>query len=233
MSAPQFNALISDATLDASTATRTPASHAASHLSAGGDSIKLDDLAAPEDNTDLNATTLLHGLLLKLGGGTTNFLRADGTWNAPSAPTPVVICLHNSSALTIQGTLVDIPWNSERIKTTGFTHSTTVDNEEITITDAGIYRIDFNVTTFVTSGTSRADTVASLRIANGGGYSFVGGTYCTMYNRTVITGTSTGSVSIIREFDAGDKLKVQVVRLSGASTMGLYAGGSRISIQKI
>ncbi len=46
--------------------------------------VKLDDLAAPDDNTDLNATTSAHGLLPKLGGGTTNFLRADGTWAAPA-----------------------------------------------------------------------------------------------------------------------------------------------------
>src|SRR5574339_445823 len=45
--------------------------------------VKLDDLAAPDDNTDLNATTGLHGLLPKLGGGSVNFLRADGTWAAP------------------------------------------------------------------------------------------------------------------------------------------------------
>ena len=45
---------------------------------------KLDDLATPDDNTDLNATTGRHGLLPKLGGGTTNFLRADGTWATPA-----------------------------------------------------------------------------------------------------------------------------------------------------
>jgi hypothetical protein len=45
--------------------------------------IKLDDLGTAEDNTDLNATTGAHGLLLKLGGGSTNFLRADGTWAEP------------------------------------------------------------------------------------------------------------------------------------------------------
>lgn len=60
------------------------ASHASSHQSGGGDAIKLDDLAAPDDNTDLNATTSAHGLLPKLGGGTSNFLRADGTWAAPA-----------------------------------------------------------------------------------------------------------------------------------------------------
>lgn len=57
--------------------------HATRHQSGGADAIKLDDLAAPDDNTDLNATTGAHGLLPKLGGGTTNFLRADGTWAAP------------------------------------------------------------------------------------------------------------------------------------------------------
>jgi len=44
----------------------------------------LDGLAVPTDVTTLNATTGLHGLLPKLGGGTTNFLRADGTWAAPA-----------------------------------------------------------------------------------------------------------------------------------------------------
>lgn len=49
---------------------------------------KLDDWATPDDNTDLNASTTRHGLLLKLGGGSTNFLRADGTWAVPSGGTP-------------------------------------------------------------------------------------------------------------------------------------------------
>jgi hypothetical protein len=51
---------------------------------------KLDDFGAPDDNTDLNATTSAHGLLPKLGGGTTNFLRADGTWSAPGGGSALV-----------------------------------------------------------------------------------------------------------------------------------------------
>lgn len=59
-------------------------SHAARHKSGGADAIKLDELDTPTDVTTLNATTSAHGLLPKLGGGTTNFLRADGTWSAPA-----------------------------------------------------------------------------------------------------------------------------------------------------
>jgi hypothetical protein len=61
---------------------RTPTTHAASHQANGSDAIQLDALAAPNDSTTLDATTALHGLLPKLPGGTTTFLRADGTFAA-------------------------------------------------------------------------------------------------------------------------------------------------------
>ena len=45
---------------------------------------KLDDFAAPDDNTDLNATNARHGLLQKLIDDTTKFLRSDGTFAVPA-----------------------------------------------------------------------------------------------------------------------------------------------------
>jgi hypothetical protein len=60
--------------------TPTPKAHHTSHESGGSDAVKLDDLATPDDNTDLNATTSRHGLLPKLSGSTTEFLRGDGAW---------------------------------------------------------------------------------------------------------------------------------------------------------
>lgn len=46
---------------------------------------KLDDCLAPDDNTDLNASTSAHGLMQKYPGGTTDFLRADGSFASPGA----------------------------------------------------------------------------------------------------------------------------------------------------
>jgi hypothetical protein len=60
----------------------TPGTHATSHQSGGGDPIKLDDLAAPDDNTDLNADATKHGLLKKTTGSATDVLRGDHTWGA-------------------------------------------------------------------------------------------------------------------------------------------------------
>jgi hypothetical protein len=59
--------------------------HATRHQAGGADPIKLDDLAAPDDNVDLNASLTAHGLMQKYPGGTANFLRADGTFAAPPA----------------------------------------------------------------------------------------------------------------------------------------------------
>jgi hypothetical protein len=47
--------------------------------------IKLDDLAAPDDNTDLDASTSAHGLLRKLDDDATHFLDGDGAWSGLSA----------------------------------------------------------------------------------------------------------------------------------------------------
>lgn len=82
---------------------RTPTAHNTTHQSGGTDAIKLDDLAAPDDTTDLNATTDKHGLLAKLGGGTTNYLRADGSWATP----PGSYSLPTASTSTLGGVKID------------------------------------------------------------------------------------------------------------------------------
>ena len=98
------------------TDSRTPTAHASTHASGGSDSIKLDDLATPDDNTDLDATTGRHGLLPKLGGGTSNFLRADGSWASvlsglslyaenPIAPSPNTVSGANSFAIGMNNSL--------------------------------------------------------------------------------------------------------------------------------
>lgn len=60
----------------------------ATHYEAGGaDPIKLDNLATPDDNTDLNASATRHGLLPKLPNiGLGTFLNDQGVWGPPVNP---------------------------------------------------------------------------------------------------------------------------------------------------
>jgi hypothetical protein len=62
---------------------RNPTAHALSHKTGGGDSIKLDEFATPDDNTNLNATTTYHGLLPKLSGVASEYLDGGGGWSTP------------------------------------------------------------------------------------------------------------------------------------------------------
>ena len=49
----------------------------------GTRSMKLDDCAAPDDNTDLDVSTTKHGLVPKAPNDTTKFLRGDAAWAVP------------------------------------------------------------------------------------------------------------------------------------------------------
>lgn len=61
-----------------------PEPHHTTHEEGGDDEIKLDDLATPDDNTDLDATDSVHGLLPKLSGDDTQFLDGTGNWTTPA-----------------------------------------------------------------------------------------------------------------------------------------------------
>jgi hypothetical protein len=58
--------------------------HASRHVSGGADAIKLDDLAAPDDNTDLNASTAAHGLVPKLPNDATKYYNGVGAFTVPA-----------------------------------------------------------------------------------------------------------------------------------------------------
>jgi hypothetical protein len=67
--------------------------HHTRHEAGGSDAIKLDDLAAPDDNTDLNATTSAHGLLKKLSNSATEFMNGQGNWATPSTGATTFLAL--------------------------------------------------------------------------------------------------------------------------------------------
>jgi hypothetical protein len=62
-----------------------PYEHQSTHNAGSTDPLKLDDLATPDDNTDLNASTTRHGLLRKLDNDSTHYLDGQGGWTVPSA----------------------------------------------------------------------------------------------------------------------------------------------------
>jgi len=81
--------------------------HASRHKSAGADSIKLDELAAPTDVTTLDASTSAHGLMQKYPN-TKQRLLGDGTWATPvfEAKFPFG---DGSAVLAVQSSTIEFP----------------------------------------------------------------------------------------------------------------------------
>lgn len=65
-------------------ATFPPEAHHTQHEAGGLDAIKLDDLAAPDNNTDLDASITKHGLLPRLPNDATKYLDGTGNYSVPA-----------------------------------------------------------------------------------------------------------------------------------------------------
>jgi len=73
--------------------------HATRHQAGGADPIKLDDLATPDDNTDLNVSTSAHGLHPKFPNNNQQFLDGAGVYRA--------VILHGTGAAPSPAGLAD------------------------------------------------------------------------------------------------------------------------------
>ncbi len=58
---------------------------------------KLDELAAPSDNTNLNASTSVHGLLKKLNNSATQFMNGQGNWVTPAGAGDMTKAVYDSN----------------------------------------------------------------------------------------------------------------------------------------
>lgn len=134
----------------------------------------------------------------------------------------------SSGGTGVSTSWTDVPFGTERKKTAAFAHS--VGGSEVTIGRAGTYVILARATTTITAGTARTDSSIRLVIDTGSGYVAVPGTTAIMYNRTLNLGETTGVCFVALDINAGDKIKLQVKRDSGSSTLQLLAGGSSLVI---
>lgn len=82
---------------------REPTAHAATHKSGGTDAIKLNELAAPDNVTTLNATTARPGLLKTLSNVPTEYMSGTGEWSTPAGGSGTGIDYPGSSTVYLNG----------------------------------------------------------------------------------------------------------------------------------
>lgn len=84
-----------------------PAVHASTHQTGGSDAVKIDDLAAGDDNTDLNVSTTKHGLTPKVAGSDGDVLTKSGTaavWSTSTAGSVATDAIWDAAGDLVQGT---------------------------------------------------------------------------------------------------------------------------------
>ena len=121
-----------------------------------------------------------------------------------------------------------INWNSESIKDTGFTHSNTTNPNEITITQAGTYKVYASIT--YTTTVQRANIALEILVNDvSTGARGAGG-----YVRS--SGGHNDGTTIVEDYvtvSANDVVKIQTSREANGGTVNLRSSESKIIIEKL
>ena len=145
-----------------------------------------------------------------------------------SANTRSIFVATSTDTTTNVNNTTTINWNSEDIKDSGYTHSDTTDPDEITITQAGTYKI-YSAITYNTT-VQRANVVLEI---------LVNGTATTArgaggYVRSD-SGHNTGT-TIVEDYvtiSANDVIKIQTIREAASGTANLISSQSKLIIEKL
>ena len=130
------------------------------------------------------------------------------------------------------GWTATVPFDSQRQIGNDFSHSTTVNNDEVTINTATKYLVIGRVSIEAISSTSRTQAECRLEIDTGGGFIEVPGTIGEMYLRQTNYG-ATASFQAVMDLEVGDKLRITFRREDGGAQVRLEAGGSSLTIAKV
>jgi len=165
---------------------------------------KLDDLATPDDNTDLNVSTTRHGLVPKITS-TSNFLKGDGTWAAAGGNTNISCRVYNNAAQSISNGANTILNFNQEASDTGLMHDNSTNNSRITIPsgEGGVY-------VFAAIVMWAHNTTGQRHVE----FRVNGNTSLSGYTCNGVVGDASASLAltftIIREFSAGDYVEIRV-----------------------
>ena len=155
---------------------------------------------------------------------------AGVSWAAASGGTPGIstqkyISTYGSGSQTNTTEItVDLDTTGESSGTGDFTVSAA---GVITVVNAGLYLIQYSVTTDISSGTSRSGTYAYVRL-DGSGEVTASRSY--MYNRNTANGENTGSKQFVMDLAANATLEIRSGRYAGSDTTVVRLDYSRFTI---
>jgi hypothetical protein len=126
-----------------------------------------------------------------------------------------------------------VPLDTERVKDSIYTHSTSTSNGEVTITKTAKYRVTYTVGTQVLSGSTISSSASWLELNTGSGFAEVSGSRGVMVNNQASYGGTNVSRTLILNLTAGYVLRVRAQRTNGTTAVSLLANSSSLVIQNV
>ena len=134
--------------------------------------------------------------------------------------------------IATEPTYTDLTLGSQRtIDTTAFAH--TLGAATVTFLESANYLVYGWVSTGVFAGSARSSSRMRLQLNTGGGFVTLSGTSASMYNRLAGNGWNSCSCMIVRRFNAGDIIKVQVARHTGTDVIITLGNGAGLSLARL
>lgn len=170
-------------------------------------------------------------------GDAADFNSASGTYRIGGERANAAITVYdNAGGQTFTTTPITI--NLDTIKEDTGTGGTGIDlftlsGDILTINVAGTYLIIADVGIDISTGTSRSKSRSFVEIDTGGGFSEEDGTSKQMYHRTLSQGADSSTCAFIKEFSAGDQIRLRVLRTAGGSTLVTEADETRLTIVRL
>jgi len=188
----------------------------------------LENLEVLDSGTSVNSFTSLD---FGQGVGVTDNGDGSATIDA-SSTTSYFHAYQASGGQSFDASWVEINFDTASKNTGEYTYST--GSSQVTFDTAGTYKIHYYLNAKGSGSGNRSDGRAKLQKDTGSGFTDVPGSFGSYYNRASNTGQRDGtSITIIRDFSAGDIIRMQAKRVNGSDTFNVENDGAGITIEKI
>lgn len=188
----------------------------------------LENLEVLDGGTSVNSFTSLD-----FGSGLDVSDNGDGSATVSAASTVSYFhAIQASGGQTFGGSWVEINLDTQQKNTGNYTFST--GSGQVTIDSAGTYKVHYYLNINGSGSGNRSDGRAKLQEDTGSGFSDIPGSFGSYYNRAASNGQRDGtSLTVIRDFAAGDIIRMQAQRVNGSDTFNVENDGAGITIEKI
>lgn len=200
----ELNSKVTNATLDDSSASRPPSSHASTHSQGGSDALLVQDLGS--------GAAASGQIFVADGAGGVDLATFAGADTIPS------FSAYNSANLgTLTTSYQGIALDSENVKdAAAFSHAGT--SAGVTILKAGLYAISGYATVDM-SNSVRSQSSMRVTVNRGGGFVQVPGMFGIMYHRTSAQAGNSSSATQDIDLDVGDIVRLELKRDSGTGVL--------------